>query len=152
MQIVLTREGKRDLEERLRRLDQDVLPALREQLWGVDRDGRIDHALERALDERRRIATALAAHRDAEGLDDDPEVVELGDWVRLRADDGTLETFRIVDPIEAPLDATRISADSPLAKVLLGRREGEEVELSTQVAPIRYTILGADREGPPTAA
>lgn len=152
MQIVLTREGKQELEERLRRLDEDVLPALREQLWGADRDGRIDDALERALEERRKIATALIAHREAEELDEDPEVVELGDWVRLRAEDGTQETFRIVDPIEAPLDATRISSESPLAKVLLGRREGDEVELRTPLTPIRYTILETDRGGPPAAA
>ena len=153
MSVVLTRDGRRELEERARRLDSEVLPALREQLMGPDRDGRTDAELESALDERRRIAYALSSGRVAEELRDDPEVVELGDWVHVMSEDGSRETLRIVDPIEAPLDAARISYASPLAQVLLGRRIGDEVELRTRFTPsYRYKILDTHRDGAPTAA
>jgi transcription elongation GreA/GreB family factor len=153
MNVVLTKEGKRELEARVGRLDREVLPALREQLWAPDRDGQIDSALELALDERRRLGLALATSRVAEELADDPEVVEVGDWVQVQAEDGGRETFRIVDPIEAPLDAARISYESPLAQVLLGRRQGDEVELRTRYTPaFRYRIIETWRDGSPTAA
>lgn len=153
MDVVLTEDGRKRLQERLNRLDQDVLPSLREQLWGPDRDGRIDGALELALDERRRLSDALAAGRVAENLADDPDVVEIGDWVTVKAEDGSREVFRIVDPIEAPLDSTRISYESPLAQILLGRRTGDEVELRTRFAPpYRYVIVETHRASPPTAA
>jgi transcription elongation GreA/GreB family factor len=59
---------------------------------------------------------------------DGERVVDVGCWVAIR-DGETREDWRIVDPSEA--DATRrlISAQTPLARALLGHRAGEHVHV-----------------------
>ncbi|HEV2930834.1 MAG TPA: GreA/GreB family elongation factor [Propionibacteriaceae bacterium] len=80
-----------------------------------------------------------------EDLPDNPAVVELGKAVTVRDDQGVVERFLIVHPIEAPLDDTRISVRSPLPQALLGHRVGEEVEVAAPTGPYRCRILAAER-------
>jgi len=58
-----------------------------------------------------------------------PGVVELGDEVTVEFAASETERFLLVDPVEAPLDQLRISVESPLARALLGRRVGDQVEV-----------------------
>lgn len=53
----------------------------------------------------------------------------------VRDDQGVVERFLIVHPVEAPLDDIRISVRSPLAQALLGHRAGEEVGWLPHQAP-----------------
>jgi len=146
--IVLTRQGVVELTSRVQRLDEEILPGLREMLHGPDRDGRDDIAFELAAEERIRVIAVLRAAEVWENLPDDPHVVEIGDWVELEEEDGTRETFRIVHPVEAPLDSVRISSESPLGALLLGKRDGDDVELLTRLSlPVRYKILASSRKG-----
>ena len=66
--VVITREGRERLTQRLRDLDTTVLPQLREQLWTKDRDWNDDMALAAALAERHSIRSALAVSVDAEAV------------------------------------------------------------------------------------
>jgi len=151
--VVITREGRERLTQRLRDLDTTVLPQLREQLWTKDRDWNDDMALAAALAEQHSIRAALAVSVDAEAVVDDPDVVEIGDWVTVRDEDGWEETYRIVDPVEAPLDDVRVASTSPFALAALGRRVGEEFEIQPRMGtPFRYVILGAWRHEPPPHA
>ena len=151
--VVITREGRERLTRRLDELDTTVLPQLQEQLWTKDRDGNDDMALAAALSERHSIRSALTVSVDAEAIADDPDVVEIGDWVRVRDEDGWEETYRIVDPVEAALDDVRVASTSPFALATLGRRVGEEVEIRPRVgAPFRYLILDTWRHEPPREA
>lgn len=70
--------------------------------------------------------------------------VELGSHVRVETPDGE-ESVRIVHPIEAVLDAERISSLSPLAQALLGRRAGDTVEVAAPRGhyPARILAVGA---------
>jgi transcription elongation GreA/GreB family factor len=148
--VVITREGRERLTQRLHDLDETVLPQLREQLWTKDRDWNDDAALAAALAERHSITAALTVSVDAETIADDPDVVEVGDWVTVRDEDGREETYRIVDPVEAPLDDVRVASTSPFARASLGRRVGEEIEIEPRVGPsFRYVIIGAWRREPP---
>jgi transcription elongation factor GreA len=140
--LILTRQGRRLLAERAQRL--------RAALGDPGRDGRGDTDDERAA-ELRRLSWLVEHAADAEDLPDDPEVVELGETVTVQVTGGAPEQFLIVHPVEAPLDTTRISARSPLARALLGRRVGDEVEVDAPSGTYRCRILAAERTPQPVA-
>jgi len=50
-------------------------------------------------------------------------------------------TYKIVGDDEADLKANRISFGSPVAKALIGKLEGDEVDVSTPKGVIEYEIL-----------
>ena len=77
-----------------------------------------------------------------------PGVVELGDEVTVEFADGETERFLLVDPVEAPLDQLRISVESPLARALLGRQVGEEVEVQAPGGRYRCRLLDTRRFPP----
>jgi hypothetical protein len=74
-----------------------------------------------------------------------PGVVELGDEVTVEFTAGETERFLLVDPVEAPLDQLRISIESPLARALLGRSVGEQVEVEAPGGRYRCRILATRR-------
>jgi transcription elongation factor GreA len=81
--------------------------------------------------------------RDAVVLDepDDAGVLAFGHTAEV-LDEGTgvTNTWKIVGSTEADLSAGLLSAESPVAKVLLGRSAGESVEVSTPRGPRRLRI------------
>jgi hypothetical protein len=58
-----------------------------------------------------------------------------------------VERFRLVHPLEAFLDDERISAESPLARALLGRAIGETVSVEAPAGRYRVRILATHRPG-----
>ena len=146
--VILTHQGRRLLAERAQQLQRQVLPELRAALDDRDRDGRVDADYERAADELRRLSWLVEHATHAEDLPDDPARVELGETVTVQVDGGAPERFLIVHPVEAPLDDTRISAESPLARALLGRRIGEHVRVAAPSGAYRCRILAAERATP----
>jgi transcription elongation GreA/GreB family factor len=60
----------------------------------------------------------------------EPGKVQFGRTVRIVREDGREQSFRIVGEDEADPGAGRISYVSPLARALLGKAEGEVVEVS----------------------
>lgn len=57
----------------------------------------------------------------------DTSRVFFGAWVKLEDADGNVHQYRIVGPDEIDSDKGFISIDSPIAKALLGRAEGDKV-------------------------
>ena len=58
---------------------------------------------------------------------DDTSKIFFGAWVGLEDSDGNLFRYRIVGPDESDIKKGFISIDSPMAKALLRKTEGEEV-------------------------
>jgi transcription elongation factor GreA len=143
-QVILTREGRRLLIERVHSLRVEVLPALRAALEDPERDGRVDAEYERAVDEVHRLTWLVDHAAIAEDQLGEPAVVDLGKAVTVRDGRGVVERFLIVHPIEAPLDDLRISVRSPLAQALLGHRVGEEVEVAAPSGPYRCWIVAVE--------
>lgn len=143
-QVMLTREGRRLLSERARVLRVEILPQLRAALEDPERDGRVEAEFERAVKELRRLTWAVDHAASIEELVDEPGVVEPGTVVTVRVEQGVLERFLIVHPIEAPLDDLRISVRSPLAQALLGHHVGEEVEVAAPSGPYRCRIVAVE--------
>jgi len=100
--------------------------------WGVE-DGAL---LERLL----RVAVA------AEDRPGGTDAVQLGDAVTIQLPDA-LERFLVVHPLEASLDDVRISASSPLARAVLGRRAGDLVDVASPAGRYRARILAVERAG-----
>ncbi len=142
---VLTAEGREQLAARVVRLREVVLPDLVRAQNGPDRDPAAGLDYDRGIAELHRLESLLASAVHLEDLDDDPCVVELGDLVTLELDTGEIDRYLLVDPSEAPLDDQRISAESPLAVALLGRRIGEVAEVVGPSGSYRCRVLGATR-------
>lgn len=67
--------------------------------------------------------------------------VRLGSTVKLKSDSGDTQQFQIVGTVEAdPLNG-KISDESPIGKVLLGKKEGEKAEIKTPSATNVYKIV-----------
>jgi transcription elongation factor GreB len=79
-------------------------------------------------------------------------VVELGDEVLVEFAADEIERFLLVDPVEAPLDDVRISVESPLARAVLGRQVGEQVEVDAPAGRYRCRILATGRYRPGAAS
>lgn len=83
------------------------------------------------------IATLTVAEPPADGR------ALFGSRVTLSDQDGGTREYRIVGPDEADARAGLISVESPLARALLGRREGETVEVKLPRGTAEFTLLRA---------
>lgn len=67
--------------------------------------------------------------------------VVLGSKVELKSAAGKTKEFQVVGTVEAdPLNG-KISDESPIGKALLGKKEGEEVEIKTPAETTTYKIV-----------
>lgn len=137
---VLTRHGRQELERRLTQLHERC-DELQRSIDDGDhsRDTAEQHHVARL--EAGRLADLLTEAGAVEALPDDPNVVEVGDTVAVRMDDGSEEEYIVVHPIEATVDDSRISVDSPLARALLGHHVGDEVEVVVPFGVYRCQIV-----------
>ncbi|HJL56978.1 MAG TPA: GreA/GreB family elongation factor, partial [Arenicellales bacterium] len=68
--------------------------------------------------------------------------VIFGAWVELWEEEGDREVcYRIVGELEANIDQGMISYASPIAKALIGKAEGDEVEFQAPGGTRRYEVL-----------
>ncbi len=66
--------------------------------------------------------------------------VVLGSTVKLKTEDGKTKEFQVVGTVEAdPLNG-KISDESPIGRALMGKKEGEAVEIKTPVEVALYKI------------
>lgn len=67
--------------------------------------------------------------------------VQLGSTVILKNDEGKDKQFQVVGTVEAdPLEG-KISDESPIGQALLGKKEGESVEIKTPAETSVYIIV-----------
>lgn len=68
--------------------------------------------------------------------------VGFGAWVELEDEDGEMVCYRLVGPDEFDADAGLISLESPVGRAILGKRQGDEVEVHRPRGPATFTICG----------
>ncbi len=96
----------------------------------------------REIDARIRfISKRLEVLKVVDQLPTDRQRVFFGAWVRLVNDRGEEAEYRIVGPDEFDMQAFYISIDSPLARALLSKQRGEEVEVKTPKGAMVYELL-----------
>ncbi len=122
---ILTSEGRARLEERARRLEEETIPAVQAAIDESADELGLQVEYDLATRELERLHYVLETARSVGDIPEDPDIVQIGDWVKVKTDDGEISRYLIVDPAEAVVDVDRISADSPLAHALLGLKVGE---------------------------
>lgn len=70
----------------------------------------------------------------------DDNKVRLGSKVKLNNGGGAAKEFQIVGTVEADPMNGKISDESPIGQALLGKKEGEEVEIKTPAETTTYKI------------
>ncbi len=153
--IVLTREGHAKLVEELEHLKNvkrwEVAKRLEEARAHGDitenseyEDAKHEQAFVagRVIDIERILENARIIKED----DIKVGVVSLGiTVVLLDLEMKEEKTYRVVSSAEARGSRTSISDQSPVGKAILGRKEGETVEVPTPAGIIRYEILKIER-------
>ncbi len=64
-----------------------------------------------------------------------------GAWVTVEHEDGSERRYRLVGPDEFDVDAGLISVDAPLGRALLGKREGDVVEVRRPAGTVEVTVV-----------
>ncbi len=149
--IPMTPEGHVALKEELRHLTDIERPKISKEI-GVARehgDLRENAEYHAAKDKQGLIEARVAEIEDklsrAEVIDTTTfsgDVVRFGAIVELEeADSGKAVEYRIVGPEESDIGKGTISVSSPLGRALIGKREGDEVEVRAPGGTRTYEIM-----------
>jgi len=154
-QYPMTAEGKRKLEEELVKLETETRKEIVERIkiardfGDLSENAEYDSAKEEQAFLEGRISTLKSMIRNAVIISEDEtdnSVVSLGKTVTfveiINGKPSTEEeSYTIVGSAEADPMEFRISNESPIAKGLLGRAEGEEVAVQTPGGEMKVKIL-----------
>jgi transcription elongation factor GreA len=154
--IYLSKEGRLRMEAELKRLKFEERPRFVAEIKRAMEMGDLSenaeyHAAKEAQAHlERKIAELEDKLSRVRSLDTDnipSDKVYLFARVLVRdASDGEEEEYTIVPPDEADVDNDIISVDSPIGKALLGKSEGEIVEVAVPAGTLRYQIIKISRE------
>ena len=152
--VPLTARGARLLREELQRLKAER-PQISAAIGAAREHGDLrENAEYHAAKEQQGLAEArirdieaklsLAQIIDVEKLDAGGKVV-FGATVRLvNAEDDTEKRYQIVGEDEADIRQGLISIRSPLARAMIGKREGDEIEVAAPKGRQSYEIVGVE--------
>ncbi|KOP72435.1 MULTISPECIES: transcription elongation factor GreA [unclassified Lysinibacillus] len=154
-QYPMTAEGKRKLEEELVKLETETRKEIVERIkiardfGDLSENAEYDSAKEEQAFLEGRISTLKSMIRNAVIISEDEtdnSVVSLGKTVSfveiINGKPSTdEESYTIVGSAEADPMEFRISNESPIAKGLLGRAEGEEVVVQTPGGEMKVKII-----------
>jgi transcription elongation factor GreA len=147
-QYLLTKEGVSELEKELSELIAERGP-IAERIKTAREFGDLSENAEysSARQEQERTEARIA---EIENILQNVEIikkpkgdskVQLGSSVKLKSKTGATKEFQVVGTVEAdPLNG-RISDESPIGNALLGKLEGEDVEIVTPVETMTYKVV-----------
>lgn len=150
--IVLTKQGAEALQAELKRLKSvdrpNVIAAIAEARSHGDlsENAEYDAAKEQQGFIEGRIAELENSLSIAEVIDPKKIAIKgkvlFGSMVKLYEIEQEIEvTYQLVGNLEADLQTGKISISSPIGKALLGKLEGDEVEVHAPSGKILYEIL-----------
>jgi transcription elongation factor GreA len=67
--------------------------------------------------------------------------VQLGSNVKLKGEAGKTKEFQLVGTVEADPLSGKISDESPIGQAVIGKKEGESVQITTPVDTTTYKIV-----------
>jgi transcription elongation factor GreA len=140
----VSESSRRLLEGRVRQLEER-LELLRGALEDGQRSRDVVQERLRVGEERDRLLALLDASSPGADSPDDPHVVEIGDTVGIRLEDGTEEHYLIVHGFEVELGDRRISPESPLGRAVLGHRVGDVVDVRAPSGTYSCMVTAASR-------
>lgn len=152
-QIVLTAEGRKKLEEELAYLEgeksREIVEHIKEaRAFGdLSENAEYDAAKEDQARNAARIAEIRATLANAQdAVAGSSMIVSIGSVVTLIDGEGEASDFTIVGTTETNVLEHKISNESPVGRAIIGRAEGETVEVVTPAGKSRvYTITKITR-------
>ena len=148
--VLLTADGKRELEEKLNYLKTVKRPEIAVKIGRAASDGDLSEngAYHQAKEDQGRlegqIAELEAVLRHAEVAQDTGDAVGIGKTVTVRDETGQTRTFRLVSSHEVNAALGSISDRSPIGSALMGARAGDVVEAQTPGRTRTFTVLSVE--------
>lgn len=71
----------------------------------------------------------------------DEESIDLGSTVTLQEEDGCISQYKLVNPFEANPMEQKISNQSPIGKMIMGKKVGDKISVQTPDGLINFQIL-----------
>jgi transcription elongation factor GreA len=145
--VFLTKDGlnklKKELKELLDVKRPEVAKRIQEarEMGDISENSEYDAARQEQAYVEGRIGELEEVIKNSKITDIDKKgVVDVGCKVTVHVD-GSKEIFHIVGAPEANPIEGKISHESPLGSALLGKREGDKIEVQAPVGKLTYTIL-----------
>ena len=138
--IILTEEGFKELQERLKVLKNELIPAVVQRIKVAREQGDLSENAEyhAARDEKAKLDGEA---EDIEAklkygevvVNDRKDIIQVGSKVKyLDLDENAEYVFTIVGTAEADLTNNKISNESPIGAALINRKVGEFCTVTTQ--------------------
>jgi len=146
----ITREGFERLQEELDELWRvrrpQVTQAVREAAAQGDRSENAEYIYGkkqlREIDARVRFLRGrLKDMTVVDSVPSDPSRIFFGAWVALENEQGDEQRFRIVGPDEIDPERGYISMDSPMARALMKKTEGDDIVVRTPGGEAEWYVL-----------
>jgi transcription elongation factor GreB len=112
-----------------------------EYIYGKKKLRELDRRL-RELSERMDSLTVIVPAPNPSGR------AYFGAWVTVENEDGEERCYRLVGPDEFDVEAGLISVDAPLGRALLGKREGDVVQVRRPAGTVEVTVVEIAWKGP----
>jgi transcription elongation factor GreA len=136
--VVLTADGKRELEEKLHFLKRVKRPEIADKIGRAASDGDLSEngAYHQAKEDQGRLEGQIAELeyivRNAEVAVDTGDAVGIGKHVTVQDETGGEKTYRLVSSHEVDAAKGWISDRSPIGSALMGAREGDKVKVDVR--------------------
>jgi len=150
-QVKLTEDGLKQLEEELEYLKNKKRKEVSEKIkvalgfGDLSENSEYDEAKNEQAQVEARIVSVENMLKNAIVIDEserDTSKVELGATVTIHDIEFDEDiTYKIVGSTEADPDEGRLSDESPLGKSLMGKAEGEMIDVDAPAGVIQYKIL-----------
>ena len=148
--VLLTEEGRARLEKELEHLKTVRRPQVAErirqakELASTQNNAEYDDAKNDQAFVEGRILTLEKLIQDARIINEEEahhaSAVQIGSTVHLVDGQGKKTQYTIVGSAEADPKSGRISNESPVGRALLGKRVGDEVQVSVPKGLMRFTL------------
>ncbi len=146
--VILTAEGKSDLEQELKTLRTVKMPELAQRIQELTMDGDVSDNSEYEdtkeqlvfFEVRVREIENLLRHAQVATKTRENGVVQFGSHVTLVDENGERDSWTLVSPEEANTLHGKISTQSPVGAAVLGKRVGEHVIVRAPGGETTFTV------------
>lgn len=148
--IPFTKQGYEALKDELERLKKDERPKVISEIAEARAHGDLkENAEYHAAREKQSfiegritiLDDSLARAKVIDFHGQGVETVQFGAWVGVEdVESGEEKRYRIVGDLEADIQKNLISVKSPIARALLGKEEGDEVNVRAPKGDVTYVI------------
>jgi len=139
-EIILTREDVEKIKKQIHELKTKIIPHINKELKQAIEDGDLrenapfDVAKQKFVEAKNKLHELQQMLKNAKVVNknsnQDQKIVKLGSKVKINMQ-GQEKIIEIVSDFEADLLNNKFSINSPIAKQLLGKKEGDSVSLTT---------------------